>query len=138
MKKILTILLITAVILFLFIKIPIKATTKSSYKYAENYNSIKFNNFNSKNLNELFEGINGTVIEIEIETPLFTKAYRFNTSMIDNVEQNLTEKVINDLISIGKRELAVSYKNTGIKIIRIDIRCTNEELEIIKKRSAVK
>lgn len=138
MKKVFIWLSVIGIILFLFINSSLSLkSSKNDYLYAENYHSIKFKNLNSKNLNELFLGINGTVIEIEVETQVFTKSYRFNTSMIDNVEQKLEEKVIKDLIKLGKRELATNYEVNGLKITRMDILCTKEELNIIKSRSEV-
>lgn len=138
MKKVFITLTVIGIILFLFINSTLSLkSSENNYIYKENYHSIKFKNLNSKNLNELFLGINGTVIEIEVETSLFTKAYRFNTSMIDNVEQKLTEKVIKDLIDLGKRELGTTYEIQGLKITRMDILCTTEELNLIKSRAEV-
>ncbi len=135
MKKVLVTISILTMVLFLFLT-NIKAESKESntYEYKEDYYSIKFPNLNSKNINELFEGINGTVIEIEVQTKIFTKAYKFNTGMIDNVERHLEEKVTKDLKSLGKYELATNYQMNGVKVIRMDIRCTKKELDTIKSR----
>ncbi len=136
MKKVLIYLTVIGIILFLFINSSLALITgDKDYMYREDYHSIKFKNLNSKNLNELFLGINGTVIEIEVETSIFTKSYRFNTSMIDNVEQKLEEKVTKDLIDLGKREQATTYQVQGYKITRMDILCTKEELNLIKTRT---
>ena len=95
---------------------------------------VSFKNENGEIVHELFEGINGTVIEIEVQTKIFTKAYRFNTGMIDNVERHLEEKVTKDLKSLGKHELATIYQMNGVKVIRMDIRCTKKELDTIKSK----
>lgn len=135
MKKLLTTLVIIVVVLFLFItKINAK---KEFYIYRENYHNIKFKNLNSKNINELFDGINATVIEIEVKTQYFTKNYRFHTGITTNIERKLLEEITKDLKDLGKQELATTYQISGIKITRMGILCTYEELEKIKSRTEV-
>jgi len=138
MKKILLIMSITLIILFLFFKSNLNAEIKEKNKYEDNYHSIKFENLNSKSLNELFKELDGTVIEIEVETSAFTKAYRFHTSMILNIERSLLKRVVKDLETLNKRELATNYKINGVKISRMDVLCNFEELEIIKSRAKTK
>ncbi len=133
MKKIFTILTIILISLFLL--------GKSLYgyenldKYKEEYKRIYFSSLNSKNINELFDGLKGTVIEIEVKTKKFTKSYRLNTAMTDNIEQKLTEKVLKDLSSEGDLELTALYKASGFIITRIDLICTDEIKNKIIERS---
>ena len=135
MKKLLSTLLIITIVLFLFItKINAK---KEVYIYKENYHNVKFKNLNSKNINELFEGLNKTIIEIEVQTPFLTKNYQFHTGLTENIEKNLLEKVTKDLKELGKQELATTYQINGIKVTKMGILCTYEELEIIKTRTEV-
>ncbi len=134
MKKMLITFFIICLSLFLFINIPKYTAKNNEYIYTQDFHSIKFENLNSKNINELFSGISGTIVEVEVEIGTFTKSYRFNTSMLNDLERELTELVIEDLIIKGERELAVTHQIQGFKITRIDIRCTLEELEKIKNR----
>lgn len=136
MKKLLLSLSLIGITLFLFIGLNLNAKTvkTSKYKYAENYHSINFKNLNSKNINSLFKDLNGTIIEIEVKTSLFTKAYKFHTSFTDDIERKLLENVVSDLEKMNKRELATDYKLNGLKVTRMNILCNFEELEIIKSR----
>jgi len=131
MKKLLTTITIILIVLFLFYS---KLNAKQEYKYKENIHSVKFKNLNSKNINSLFEDINETVIEIQIQTPFFTKNYHFHTGITNNIERILLEKLTQDLKELGKQELATTYQVNGIKVTKMKIICTYEELEIIKSR----
>lgn len=135
MKKLLITFEVMSVVLFLFITNT--NALKATYKYEEGYHNIKFTNLNSKNLNTLFDGINETIIEIEVQTPYFTKSYQFHTGITTNIEKELLEKITKELKILGKQELATNYQINGIKITRMIILCTNEELEIIKTRTIV-
>ena len=97
MKKIFTIFTIILLSLFLLGK-DLSGKESTTDKYKEEYKRIYFSSLNSKNINEIFDGLKGTIIEIEVKTKKFTKSYRLNTSMINNIEQKLTEKVLEDLI----------------------------------------
>lgn len=110
---------------------------KEQYIYEENYHSIKFKNLNSKNVNKLFEDITATIIEIEVKTPYFSKNYKFHTGITNDIERSLLEKLTKDLKDLGKQELATSYQINGIKIIKMGVLCTYEELEKIKTRTIV-
>lgn len=137
MKKILKSIIISLIILFLILIPKINANTKENYKYKETIHSIKFKNLNSKNLNELFNNISGTIIRIEVKTSYFTKTYNYNTNFTLDVEKSLIENVTKDLENLGKRELATTIRIEGIKITKMDIRCTYEELELITSRAEV-
>lgn len=134
MKKILTIFTIILLSLFLLGK-SLSGKVNTTNKYKEEYKRIYFSSLNSKNINELFDGLKGTVIEVEISTKKFTKAYRLNTAMTNNIEQKLTEKVLEDLSSTGDLELTAIYKTSGFTITRIDLVCTSAIENIIKERS---
>lgn len=134
MKKIFTIFTIILLSLFLLRK-SLSGVTNTTNKYKEEYKRIYFSSLNSKNINEIFDGLKGTVIEVEVDTKKFTKAYRLNTAMTNNIEQKLTEKVLEDLISTGDLELTAVYKTSGFMITRIDLICTSEIETIIKERS---
>jgi len=133
MKKLLTIF--TVILLSLFI-LKQNLYSKEDYsKYKEEYKRIYFENLNSKNINELFEGLSGVIIEIEVKTKRFSKSYRINTAMTYNIEQKLTELVLKDLSLLGDQELTAIYITSGFTVTRIDLRCTEETLNIIKERS---
>ncbi|MCI8330603.1 MAG: hypothetical protein HFE04_00710 [Bacilli bacterium] len=133
MKKIFTI--ITIIILSLFLLINALSGKENANKYKEEYKRIYFSSLNSKKINELFYGLKGTIIEVEIKTKKFTKAYRLNTSMTNNIEEKLSQEVLKDLKETGDLELAAVYKTSGFIITRIDIICTKEIENIIKERS---
>lgn len=135
MKKILTVF--TIILLSLFLLSKSIYSKENSNKYKEEYRRIYFDHLNSKNINELFDGLTGTIIEIEIKTTKFTKSYKINTAMTYNIEQKLTEKVLEDLSSLGETELASIYKTSGFIITRIDLICTSEIESIIKERSGL-
>ncbi len=134
MKKIFTIFTIILLSLFLLGK-DLSGKESTTDKYKEEYKRIYFSSLNSKNINEIFDGLKGTIIEIEVKTKKFTKSYRLNTSMINNIEQKLTEKVLEDLTSLGDLELTALYKANGFIITRIDLICSKEVENIIKERS---
>ena len=131
MKKFFLIIFIVFITLFLSFN-KIKGI---EYLGKEDHFRLYFDNLNSKNLDQLFSGINTVIIEIEVKTSSFTKSYRLNIIGSVNLEENLKKKVINDLIEMGKREEASYLNINGFKIIRIDLRCTESTLEIIKERS---
>ena len=133
MKKVLLTLSIFGIILFLFIK-EFKAEFNNK-DYNQKYHTINFKNLNSKNINELFKDINGTIIEIEVETLAFTKKYKFDTVMTLDIETKLIQKVTEDLIKLNKRELAANYQINGVKITKMNILCTGVELEVIKNKT---
>lgn len=135
MKKMLIAFFIFSISLFVVLTIPKYTAKTNEYIYNQDYHIIKFNNLNSKKLNDLLLGINGTVIEVEVTTNAFTKSYRFNTNMLSDLEKELTRVVINDLENKGLRESAVTHKIQGFKINKMSIRCTIEELNKIKHRA---
>ncbi len=132
MKRVLVCSIFILLTLFIF-KNNIKASNDNPYK--EGYHSISFDNLNSKNINSLFVGLNGTIIEIEVKTKAFTKSYRVNSNIVNNIEENITNKVLNDLKEMNKNELASIYKTSGFVITKINLICNNEELNIIKTRA---
>lgn len=105
--------------------------------YEENYHTVKFKNLNSKNVNKIFESITATIIEIEVKTPFFTKNFQFHTGITTNIEKILMEKITKELKNLGKQELATTYQINGIKITKMKILCTYEELEKIKTLTEV-
>ncbi len=132
MKKIVLSFSIILIILFCFKKI---YAVNIEEEYTERYYSLTFDNLNSKNVNLLFEDIKGMIIEVEVDLKKFTKSYRLNTSMIDNVERDLTELVIDDLKRITNKEEVSVIELSGFRIVRIDLRCTKHDKDIILKRS---
>lgn len=135
MKKIFLTFFILVSSMLLIFRVPSFKAIDNDYIYYQDYHIINFDNLNSKKLNDLLLGINGTLIEVEVTTNVFTKSYRFNTNMLNNLEKELTIKVIKDLEELGQRELAVTYKIQGFKINKMTIKCTIEELEKIKSRA---
>ena len=94
----------------------------------------EFKNLNSKNLNDVLENVNGTVIKIEVSTKELTKVYEFNTRITINLENELTMKFVKDLEDINKRETATYIQVKGFKINRIDLICTDSEVKMIKEK----
>ena len=134
MKRIITIITICLLSLFL-LKESISSLEKNG-KMREDYHRIFFDNLNTKNINELFEDLNGMVIEVEIKTRVFTKAYRLNTAMINNVEEKLSKMILEDLELVADRELVSIYKTSGFIVTRMDLICSDEIAKKIKDRSS--
>ena len=130
MKKILLILLT----IFLIIVVP-KLNADSTYKYKEDNYVIEFDNFNSKDINKLFEDINGGVIEVEVQIKNIIKTYRINTLITDNLEYEITKKIVKSLETDNLRELSSIASIKGFKINKMTLRCTLNIYEIIKERS---
>lgn len=126
-------LIIISIFLCFFLVRVLNAQTKNDY--VEKIYVTEFDNLNSKNINEVFKGLNGLVIEIEIEINSITKTYRVNTSVNNNLEKELLKKVVASLEEDGLKELAAIASIKGYKINKIKIRCTKEILNIIKMRS---
>lgn len=135
MKKLLTLFIILSMMIFLF-TYNLNAK-KDKNKYIEDYHIIKFKNLNSKDLNEIFTEITATIIDIEIQTPYFTKNYQFHTGITSNIEKMLLENITKDLKQLGKQELATTYQINGVKINKMKIICTNEEIENIKTKTEI-
>ncbi len=132
MKKVFLSLSVMLIILFCFKKI---YAVNYDEEYVESYYSLNFDCLNSKNLNKLFENIKGTVIEVEVQVDRFNNTYRFNTGMLDNLEKDLTILVLEDLKEVTNREEVSIIEISGFNIIRIDLRCTKHDKDIIVKRS---
>lgn len=102
--------------------------------YAERIYTIEFDNLSSKKINELFNGINAKIILVTVKTSRFTQEYRFNLSMTNNLERDLSELVINDLKSkISKEEISV-IEVSGFSIKSIELRCNKLERDLILNR----
>ena len=124
MKKLL--LSLSIFLLSLILIYPLNATEK--------YYSLEFDNLNSKNINEVFNGLKYNIIEVEVQTTRLTKSYRFNLSLVNNLEQELNNLILNDLKEILPREEISIIETKGFKITRIDLRCTKHGKEIILER----
>ena len=130
MKKVLLILSIFLLLVF----IPnLKAVKENDY--LEKVNKITFNNLSSKRINEVFEDLNVGVIELEISLGFITKNYKVNYYYTDNLEKELTKKIVNELEKEGLREEAVTATIKGFKINKMILRCNEETIKIIKSRS---
>jgi len=134
MKKVIFILSIIASFLFIINFKSDALINNDKLDVVEGFHSIEFENLNSKNINTLFKDLNGTVIEVEVETKQFTKSYKFNTRLTNNIEEIIMNKVVKDLIDMNERESAVYYQTKGFKINKIDLICTNEIYKEIKDR----
>lgn len=106
----------------------------SEDKYEEKVYSLDLDNFNSKDINEVFEGIKYNIIEIEIQTSRLTKSYRFNLSIVNNLEEELNKLVIDDLRDILSIEDISILEVNGFKISKIVLRCTKIDKDIILER----
>lgn len=129
MKKLL--LSLSIFLLSLILIYPLNATED---EYIEKYYSLEFDNLNSKNINEVFNGLKYNIIEVEVQTTRLTKSYRFNLSLVNNLEQELNNLILNDLKEILPREEISIIETKGFKITRIDLRCTKNDKEIILER----
>lgn len=129
MKKLL--LSLSIFLLSLILIYPLIATED---EYKEKYYSLEFDNLNSKNINEVFNGLKYNIIEVEVQTTRLTKSYRFNLSLVNNLEQELNNLILNDLKEILPREEISIIETKGFKITRIDLRCTKHDKEIILER----
>ncbi len=135
MKKYILTITIILLTLFLFTKVFKGSKLESIDLYEENNYSLEFENLNSKKLDELFKGIYAVIIEIEVETPTFTKSYELNWTANNNLEAKLNEYVYEDLKTLNQYDLLAEYTIKGYKITRIDLKCTYETLLKIKERS---
>ncbi len=129
MKKLL--LSLSIFLLSLILIYPLNATED---EYTEKYYSLEFDNLNSKNINEVFDGLKYNIIEVEVQTTRLTKSYRFNLSLVNNLEQELNNLILNDLKEILPREEISIIETKGFKITRIDLRCTKHDIKIILER----
>ncbi len=129
MKKLL--LSLSIFLLLLLLICPLNATED---EYIEKYYSLEFDNLNSKNINEVFNGLKYNIIEVEVQTTRLIKSYRFNLSLVNNLEQELNNLILNDLEEILPREEISIIETKGLKITRIDLRCTKHDKEIILER----
>ena len=129
MKKLL--LSLSIFLLSLILIYPLNATED---EYTEKYYSLEFDNLNSKNINEVFNGLKYNIIEVEVQTTRLTKSYRFNLSLVNNLEQELNNLILNDLKEILPREEISIIETKGFKITRIDLRCTKHDIKIILER----
>lgn len=129
MKKLL--LSLSIFLLSLILIYPLNATED---EYIEKYYSLEFDNLNSKNINEVFNGLKYNIIEVEVQTTRLTKSYRFNLSLVNNLEQELNNLILNDLKEILPREEISIIETKGFKITRIDLRCTKYDKEILLER----
>ena len=129
MKKVLLILSIFLMLLF----IP-KLKGDSVNKYIEKINEVSFDNLNSKKINEVFDGLNVGVIELEINFGFITKTYRVNLMNTTNLEKELTKKVVSELKKEGLREEAAVISVKGFKISKMILRSSEETIDIIKSR----
>ncbi len=133
MKKLKIILSIFFIGTILFI--PFLFAEETEKPYVENVRTLEFTSFHSKKINEVFNGMKGMIIEIEIEIKNITKTYRVNTAMTDNLEKDLTEKVVKELEEDGLKELSSIASIKGFRINKIKLICTYEEANIILERS---
>lgn len=133
MKKLKIILSIFFIGTILFI--PFLFAEETEKTYVENVRTLEFTSFHSKKINEVFNGMKGMIIEIEIEIKNITKTYRVNTAMTDNLEKDLTEKVVKELEEDGLKELSSIASIKGFRINKIKLICTYEEANIILERS---
>lgn len=117
------------------ISIPFLFAEENDKPYVENIRTIEFSTFHSKKINEVFDGMKGMIIEIEIEIRNITKTYQVNTAMTDNLEKDLTEKVVKELEEDGLKELSSIASIKGFKINKVKLICTNADANIILERS---
>ena len=120
---------------FLIISMPFLFAEENDKPYVENIRTIEFSTFHSKKINEVFNGMKGMIIEIEIEIRNITKTYQVNTAMTDNLEKDLTEKVVKELEEDGLKELSSIASIKGFKINKVKLICTNADANIILERS---
>ena len=130
MKKTLIVLLT-----ILLIGLLPKLKASEEYKYKEDSYVIEFDNLNSQDINKLFEGLNGGVIEVEVQIKNVIKTYRVNTLITDNLEYELTKKIVKSLENDNLRELSSIASIKGFRINKMILRCTLENYRIIKERS---
>ena len=128
-------ILILSIFLLTILFTPFLKATENNKPYVENVRTLEFTSLSSKKINEVFYGIKGTIIEVDIEIKNIIKTYKVNTAMTDNLEQDLTEKVVKELEKDGFKELSAIASIKGYKISRIKLICTNEEANIIIERS---
>ena len=117
------------------ISMPFLFAEENDKSYVENIRTIEFSTFHSKKINEVFNGMKGMIIEIEIEIRNITKTYQVNTAMTDNLEKDLTEKVVKELEQDGLKELSSIASIKGFKINKVKLICTNADANIILERS---
>ncbi len=117
------------------ISMPFLFAEENDKPYVENIRTIEFSTFHSKKINEVFNGMKGMIIEIEIEIRNITKTYQVNTAMTDNLEKDLTEKVVKELEQDGLKELSSIASIKGFKINKVKLICTNADANIILERS---
>ena len=117
------------------ISMPFLFAEENDKSYVENIRTIEFSTFHSKKINEVFNGMKGMIIEIEIEIRNITKTYQVNTAMTDNLEKDLTEKVVKELEQDGLKELSSIASIKGFKINKVKLICTNADAHIILERS---
>ena len=93
MKKIFTIFTIILLSLFLLGK-DLSGKESTTDKYKEEYKRIYFSSLNSKNINEIFDGLKGTIIEIEVKTKKFTKVNRKSIRRLNFIRRFRTNRAI--------------------------------------------
>ena len=136
MRKVLLIISIFLCFLFMTKVEALQKSLSDEFElYLEQTNIIEFDNLHSSKINEVLEGIDGTVIEFEIQIKNIIKVYRVNTKINNDIEKELNNKVLKALEEDGLRELGVVASIKGYKINKMKIRCSKKVLETVKKRS---
>lgn len=101
--------------------------------YKEKVYEIKFNNLNSKDINELLEGTSSLIVEVDANISGKVTTYRFNSVHYKDIERELINKVLK---GINDRELKTYIELNGVKITRISLRCIKEHYNLIIDRKA--
>lgn len=122
--------LIIITFLFLFLSMP----SVNNSSGVEKIKVLKFNNFPSKKLDEVFKDLDVKLIEIEIKIDNVVKVYRINLFRYNNIEKEITKRVVKSLKEDNQYELSAISEIKGFKITKIKLRCTDSVENIIYSR----
>ncbi len=111
MKK----LLLIVIFILLFSTTYVSASTSNDL-YEEREYSIDFDSLSNKSLNYVFSNLDVFMVSITINVGNYTNTYMINTYLDSDIEREITRRIVSDLISDNKREIATTVEYKGYTI----------------------
>ncbi len=111
MKK----LLLIVIFILLFSTTYVIASTSNDL-YEEREYSIDFDSLSNKSLNYVFSNLDVFMVSITINVGNYTNTYMINTYLDSDIEREITRRILSDLISDNKREIATTVEYKGYTI----------------------